>query len=116
MKVLIIKVFLGQSNGNCFISGNEINPLKLTSRPGGTEPYLENLEMDPFLSSGKLSVSSSEKSHNFTKVQNQIVGYSTGAAKNVRRKRQSDIVKAEAYTDKDGQRKHVVNMVSLVYF
>ncbi|CAG9561864.1 unnamed protein product [Danaus chrysippus] len=100
----------GQSNGNCFISGNEINPLKLTPRPGGAEPYLENLEMDPFLSSGKLSVSSSEKSHNFTKVQNQIVGYSTGTDKNVRRKRQSDIVKAEAYTDKDGQRKHVVNM------
>ncbi|CAH4026827.1 unnamed protein product [Pieris brassicae] len=91
-----------QSNGECFISESEINPLKLTTRPGTFEPYLENLEMDPFLSSGKLSVSSSEKENNSTRKR--------GVENKIRRRRDSDIVKAEAYTDKDGLRKHVVNM------
>ncbi|XP_026499697.1 integrin alpha-PS1 isoform X1 [Vanessa tameamea] len=99
-----------QSNGECFISESEINPLKITPRPGVAEPYLENLEMDPFLTSGKLSVSSNEKEHNSTRITNHIVGYNSGAENKMRRKRESDIVKAEAYTDKDGQRKHVVNM------
>ncbi|RVE45363.1 hypothetical protein evm_009992 [Chilo suppressalis] len=97
----------GQSNGECFISENQINPLKLTQRPGVPEPYLENLEMDPFLRTGKLSVSSNEKQHNETK---KTYEYSSGIENKVRRKRENDIVKAEAYTDKDGQRKQVVNM------
>ncbi|KAL0883105.1 hypothetical protein ABMA27_016566 [Loxostege sticticalis] len=96
-----------QSNGECFISENQINPLKLTQRPGVAEPYLENLEMDPFLRSGKLSVSSSEKQHNETK---RVFESSSAYENKVRRRRESDIVKAEAYTDKDGQRKQVVNM------
>lgn len=81
-------------------------------RPGVPEPYLENLEMDPFLRTGKLSVSSSEKyaEHNETK---KTFEYSSAIENKVRRRRESDIVKAEAYTDKDGQRKQVVNMVSL---
>lgn len=99
-----------QSNGECFIHESQINPLKLTTRPGTFEPYLENLEMDPFLSSGKLSVSSSEKEHNST--YKNVVEYRSGVENKIRRKRDNDIVKAEAYTDKDGLRKHVVNMVS----
>lgn len=102
-------VLTDQSNGECFISENEINPLKLTSRPGAMEPLLENLEMDPFLTTGKLSVSSTEKEYNETK---KTIEFSTAAENKVRRRRDSEIVKAEAYTDKDGQRKHVVNMVS----
>ncbi|XP_045772971.1 integrin alpha-PS1 isoform X1 [Maniola jurtina] len=99
-----------QRNGECFISESEINPLKLTTRSGSPEPYLENLEMDPFLSTGKLSVSSSEKEHNSSRITNHIVGYSSSVENKVRRKREDDIIKAEAYTDKDGHRKHVVNM------
>ncbi|XP_050679811.1 integrin alpha-PS1 isoform X1 [Leptidea sinapis] len=97
-----------QSNGECFISESEINPLKLTTRPGTLEPYLENLEMDPFLSTGKLSVSSNEKERNDT--YKSTTEYKKGIENKIRRRRESEIVKAEAYTDKDGQRKHVVNM------
>lgn len=82
----------------------------MTPRPGSNEP--ENLEIDPFLSTGKLSVSSNGKEHNSTKITNHIFRFNNGAENKVRRKRDNDIVKAEAYTDKDGQRKHVVNMVS----
>ncbi|XP_068633179.1 integrin alpha-PS1-like isoform X2 [Battus philenor] len=96
-----------QNNGECFLSDGKINPLNLTIRPGIMEPLLENLEMDPFLTTGKLSVSSNEKTFNRTK---KIVEYSTAVENKVRRKRDNDVVKAEAYTDKDGQRKHVVNM------
>lgn len=64
--------------------------------------------MDPFLTFGKISVTSSQKQRNETK----IVEYSSAYENKVRRKRENDVVKAEAYTDKDGQRKHVVNMVS----
>ncbi|XP_049873202.1 integrin alpha-PS1 isoform X2 [Pectinophora gossypiella] len=92
-----------QSNGKCFLTQGEINPLLLTTRPGTMEPLLENLEMDPFLTTGKLSVSSNEKESNETK------RFFTSENK-VRRRRDSDIVKAEAYTDQDGQRKVVVNM------
>lgn len=87
-------------NGECF--ARETNPLNLTTRPGAPEPYLENLEMDPFLSPGKLSVSSSEKSHNET-TRKYSVEYSSNK---VRRKRDEDAVKAEALTD----RKHVINL------
>lgn len=68
--------------------------------------------MDPFLTSGKLSVNSNEKQHNSTRITNHIVGHNSKIENKMRRKRESDVVKAEAYTDKDGQRKHVVNMVS----
>lgn len=95
-----------QSNGECFITEKEINPLNLTSRPGTFEPYLENLEINPFMSTGKISVNSYEKQQN----QSKVVELSTAKENKVRRKRDSDVVKAEAYTDKDGQRKHVVNM------
>lgn len=98
----------GQSNGQCYLIEKKINPLKLTPRPGSNEP--ENLEIDPFRSSGKLSVSSSEKEYNSTKLSNHIDRFINGAENKIRRKRDNDIVKAEAYTDKDGQRKHVVNM------
>ncbi|XP_073956802.1 integrin alpha-PS1-like isoform X3 [Choristoneura fumiferana] len=97
-----------QSNGECFISETEINSLKLTKRPGVAEPHLENLEMDPFLTTGKLSVSSIEK-HNETSYKN-VIQYSSASENKVRRKRENDIIKAEAYTDKDGHRKNVVNM------
>ncbi|CAG5046011.1 unnamed protein product [Parnassius apollo] len=96
-----------QNNGECFLSDGEINPLKLTMRPGAIEPLLENLEMDPFLTTGKLSVRSDEKTSNRTR---KLTEYSTAYENKVRRKRENDVVKAEAYTDKDGQRKHVVNM------
>ncbi|XP_072949294.1 integrin alpha-PS1 isoform X2 [Epargyreus clarus] len=97
-----------QSNGECFITKGEVNPLKLTTRPGTPEPYLENLEMDPFFKSSRLTVSSSENEHNSTF--RKTTEYSSSFENRVRRKRENDIVKAEAYTDKDGQRKHVVNM------
>ncbi|KAG6456594.1 integrin alpha-PS1 isoform X2 [Manduca sexta] len=97
----------GQSNGECFIIEREINPLNLTTRPGTYEPYLENLEMDPFMTVGKLSVNSVEKRYNETYKRMQ---YSSSSENRIRRKRQTDILKAEAYTDKDGQRRHVVNM------
>ncbi|XP_041979376.1 integrin alpha-PS1 isoform X2 [Aricia agestis] len=97
-----------QSNGECFIAESSINPLKLTTRPGTSEPLLDNLELDPFLSYGKLSASSREKEQNTT--YKKVVEYSTSTENKIRRKRENDIVKAEAYTDKDGQRKHVVNM------
>lgn len=105
--VILLSYFTDQSNGECLITEKEINPLNLSRRPGTSEPYLENLEMDPFMS-GKLSVSSNQKQHNDTK---KVEAYSSAYENKVRRKRESDIVKAEAYTDKDGQRKHVVNMV-----
>ncbi|CAH0585673.1 unnamed protein product [Chrysodeixis includens] len=93
-------------NGECF--AREINPLNLTPRPGAPEP-LENLEMDPFLSTGKLSVSSNEKSHNETR--RKFMEYSSSSSytssNKVRRKRdEEDAVKAEAYTD----RKQVINL------
>lgn len=72
--------------------------------------------MDPFLTTGKLSVSSNEKGYNSTKITNHIVDYSSSIENKVRRKREDDIIKAEAYTDKDGHRKHVVNMVSCLAF
>ncbi|KAJ0176589.1 hypothetical protein K1T71_007768 [Dendrolimus kikuchii] len=102
-----------QSNGECFITEREINPLNLTIRPGTHEPMLENLEMDPFLTTGKLSVTSVQKQYNETKY---TAEYSSTVENKLRRKRESDIVKAEAYTDKDGQRKHVVNMVETVAY
>lgn len=61
--------------------------------------------MDP---TSKSSVSSNQKQHNDTK---KLVQYTSASENKVRRKRENEIVKAEAYTDKDGQRKHVVNMV-----
>ncbi|XP_014367387.2 integrin alpha-PS1 isoform X1 [Papilio machaon] len=99
-----------QNNGECFLSDGEINPLKLTMRPGSTEPLLENLEMDPFLTTGKLSVSSSEKFNKEYNRTRKVIEYSAASENKVRRKRENDVVKAEAYTDKDGHRKHVVNM------
>lgn len=63
------------------------------------------------MSTGKISVNSYEKQQN----QSKVVELSTAKENKVRRKRDSDVVKAEAYTDKDGQRKHVVNMVSNYY-
>ncbi|GBP30999.1 Integrin alpha-PS1 [Eumeta japonica] len=92
-----------QSNGQCFKSDTEINPLKLSTRPGVSEPALENLEMGPLFSSGK--VNRDEESHNRT-----VEKYESASANKVRRKRENEVVKAEAYTDKDGQRKQVVNM------
>ncbi|XP_063536455.1 integrin alpha-PS1 isoform X1 [Cydia strobilella] len=97
-----------QSNGECFIAETEVNPLKLTKRPGTPEPILENLEEDPFRTSGKLSVSSSEK-YNESSYKN-VIQYSSATENKVRRKREDNIIKAEAYTDKDGHRKNVVNM------
>ncbi|XP_035439524.2 integrin alpha-PS1 isoform X1 [Spodoptera frugiperda] len=92
-------------NGECF--AREINPLNLTTRPGAPEP-LENLEINPFLTTGKLSVSSNEKTHNETR--RKYVEYSSSSSytssNKVRRKRDEDAVKAEAYTD----RKHVINL------
>lgn len=111
--LIIFNEFTDQSNGECFISETEINSLKLTKRPGVAEPHLENLEMDPFLTNGKLSVSSSEK-HNETSYKN-VIQYSSASENKVRRKRENDIIKAEAYTDKDGHRKNVVNMVRYLY-
>lgn len=102
-------MFSDQSNGECFITEREINPLNLTIRPGAQEPYLENLEMNPFTTSGKLSFSSYEKRHNES---SRKIEY-TSLGNKIRRKRDNDVIKAEAYTDKDGQRKHVVNMVRL---
>ncbi|KAJ2949142.1 hypothetical protein O0L34_g6082 [Tuta absoluta] len=103
-----VDVEADQSNGVCYSTahGGDINPLNLTVRPGFYEPMPENLEMDPFLHTGKLSVSSMEKEHNETK----STEYSSAAANQVRRRRDVDIIKAEAYTDKNGERKHVVNM------
>lgn len=67
--------------------------------------------MDPFLSTGKLSVISNEKSHNETR--RKFMEYSSSSSysssNKVRRKRDEDAVKAEAYTD----RKHVINLVSV---
>lgn len=80
-------------------------------RPGTTEPLLENLEMDPFFTTGKLSVSSSEKFNKEYNRTRKVTEYSAASENKVRRKRENDVVKAEAYTDKDGHRKHVVNMV-----
>lgn len=108
---------ISDQNGECF--AREINPLNLTTRPGSPEP-LENLEMDPFLTTGKLSAlsSSSEKSHNDTR--RKYMEYSSSSSSSsfssssnhVRRKRDEDAVKAEAYTD----RKHVINLVSDLRF
>lgn len=98
---------ISDQNGECF--AREINPLNLTTRPGAPEP-LENLEINPFLTTGKLSVSSNEKTHNETR--RKYVEYSSSSSytssNKVRRKRDEDAVKAEAYTD----RKHVINLVS----
>lgn len=77
-------------------------------RPGTSDTLLENLEVDPFLSMGKSSSSfKKEKNETYTK-------YNSAVENKVRRKRENDVVKAEAYTDKDGQRRHVVNMVRLL--
>ncbi|XP_011558846.3 integrin alpha-PS1 [Plutella xylostella] len=91
-----------QNNGECFVSEREINPLKI--RPGPTEKILENLEINPFFSMGKSSNPLKEE-HNDTDPK-----YNSAGENKVRRRRDIDPVKAEAYTDKDGQRKHIVNM------
>ncbi|KOB77704.1 Integrin alpha 1 [Operophtera brumata] len=66
----------------------EINPLNLSNRPGASEAYLENLEMDPFMTSGKLSASPNQKQHNDTR---KAVEYSSASENKVRRKRESDV-------------------------
>lgn len=60
--------------------------------------------MDPFLSVGKTR--NLKEEHNET-----MAKYQSALENRVRRKREGDVIRAEAYTDKDGQRKHVVNMV-----
>ncbi|XP_026762048.2 integrin alpha-PS1 isoform X2 [Galleria mellonella] len=97
----------GHIHGKCFAQEDELNPLKLKSRPGLAEPLLENLKMDPMLKSGKHAMRSSDRRHNYTK---KAYSYSSAVENRVRRRRASDIVAtAEAYND-DGQRKYIETM------
>lgn len=66
----------------------------------------ENLEIDPFLSMRKKNVRTSS-----TKDKNEDKKIESGGLNKVRKKRDT-IVNAEAYTNSDGERKNVVNMVS----
>ncbi|XP_060803128.1 integrin alpha-PS1 [Amyelois transitella] len=98
----------GHSHGKCFTSEEQLNPLKLLTRPGSTEPLLENLKMEPLLSSrsGKMSARSSSKRYNESR---KAYTYSSVENRVRRRRNTEEQVQAAAYTD-DGQRKHVENM------
>lgn len=66
-----------------------------------------NLEVDPFQSMRKRNMRNSLRKENSEDKKTEPVGLNK-----VRKKRENNIVKAEAYTNSDGERKNVVNMVS----
>ncbi|XP_026327336.1 integrin alpha-PS1 isoform X2 [Hyposmocoma kahamanoa] len=94
----------GGNQGECYIDKSKINPLNLTLRPGAPDIISENLEIDPFQLMRKKNIRTSLKKEN---IEDKKI--ESGGLNKVRKKRET-IVKAEAYTNSDGERKNVVNM------
>lgn len=98
---MFINIVPAIGGGKCHAPSRDINPLGLKVRPGVDEPPLENLRMEPFLLSGAPGRAEGPGFYN-----------RSAELRNRRERRDSEmVVKPEAYTDKDGIRHHVVNMV-----
>ena len=88
-----------QGGGECFIPETHVNPLNLTRRPGMEEHPLEALTLPE-----SSLLSTLEPREELRESEN---------TKTRRRRRDVEmIVRAESYTDKDGHKHEVVNMVS----
>lgn len=81
-----------------------MNPLGLTPRPGLNEPPLENLRLDPFFPTSK------------TFGEDEFRNISETGDRFRKRRDIEMIVKSEAYTDKDGTKHQIVNMVKYKLF
>lgn len=83
--------------GECYMAPGQVNPLGLANRPGLLEMPLDQLTRGPITST---------PSYNST---------SAAEASRIRVRRDTEmIVRAETYTDKEGRRHQVVNMVCII--
>lgn len=94
-----ISIFIG--DGICNVQKSYLNPLNLKTRPKSKNNPPENL-IEPVFNKG--SGNQNEEKSNYSSQRKPYSG--------VRQKRDVEmVVKPEAYIDKEGNRKEIVNMV-----